>query len=275
MKLDIHSTLRLNNGIDIPRFGLGVFRTAAGQEAKQAVLHALKVGYRHIDTAKIYGNERDVGEAIRESGIARNEIFVTTKLWNGDHGYGPTLKAFEKSLSLLGLEYLDLYLIHWPVAQLRNDSWKAMVELLGQKRCRAIGVSNYTVRHLKELMNNSELVPAVNQVELSPFLTQPELVEFCAQKGIAMEAYSPLTKGLRLSHPAIVNMAQSHKKTPAQVMIRWALQRDFIVIPKSSRPARIEENAAVFDFELSAEDMAALSALNENLRTSWDPTTAP
>ncbi len=275
MQWTIQSTLKLNNGIEIPRFGLGVFRTAAGKEAKQAVLHALKAGYRHIDTAKIYGNEKDVGEAIRESGIPRKDIFVTTKLWNGDQGYDAAMKAFEKSLSLLGLDVLDLYLIHWPVQHLRKDSWRALVEIQKQKRCRAIGVSNYTVRHLKELMSDSSVVPAVNQVELSPFLTQPELVRFCAEQGIGVEAYSPLTKGLKLSHPVIVRIAGQHRKTPAQVMIRWALQRDFIVIPKSSNPARIEENAAVFDFELSPSEMATLDGLNENLRTSWDPTDAP
>lgn len=275
MQWTIQSTLKLNNGIEIPRFGLGVFRTAAGKEAKQAVLHALKAGYRHIDTAKIYGNEKDVGEAIRESGIPRKDIFVTTKLWNGDQGYDAAMKAFEKSLSLLGLDVLDLYLIHWPVQHLRKDSWRALVEIQKQKRCRAIGVSNYTVRHLKELMSDSSVVPAVNQVELSPFLTQPELVRFCAEQGIGVAAYSPLTKGLKLSHPVIVRIAGQHRKTPAQVMIRWALQRDFIVIPKSSNPARIEENAAVFDFELSPSEMATLAGLNENLRTSWDPTDAP
>lgn len=275
MQWTIQSTLKLNNGIEIPRFGLGVFRTAAGKEAKQAVLHALKAGYRHIDTAKIYGNEKDVGEAIRESGIPRKDIFVTTKLWNGDQGYDAAMKAFEKSLSLLGLDVLDLYLIHWPVQHLRKDSWRALVEIQKQKRCRAIGVSNYTVRHLKELMSDSSVVPAVNQVELSPFLTQPELVRFCAEQGIGVEAYSPLTKGLKLSHPVIVRIAGQHQKTPAQVMIRWALQRDFIVIPKSSKPARIEENAAVFDFEFSPSEMATLDGLNENLRTSWDPTDAP
>lgn len=275
MQWTIQSTLKLNNGIEIPRFGLGVFRTAAGKEAKQAVLHALKAGYRHIDTAKIYGNEKDVGEAIRESGIPRKDIFVTTKLWNGDQGYDAAMKAFENSLSLLGLDVLDLYLIHWPVQHLRKDSWRALVEIQKQKRCRAIGVSNYTVRHLKELMSDSAVVPAVNQVELSPFLTQPELVRFCAEQGIAVEAYSPLTRGFKLSHPVIVRIAGQHQKTSAQVMIRWALQRDFIVIPKSSNPARIEENAAVFDFELSPSEMATLDGLNENLRKSWDPTDAP
>lgn len=275
MKLTIQSTLRLNNGIDIPRFGLGVFRAAAGHEAKDAVLCALSAGYRSIDTAKVYGNERDVGEAIRASGLPRGEIFVTTKLWNNDHGYDAAMRAFDGSLSDLGLDYLDLYLIHWPVAGLRNDSWKALAKIAEQKRCRAVGVSNYTVRHLKELMNNSSVIPAVNQVELSPFLTQPELVSFCRGHGIAVEAYSPLTKGLKLSDPRILAIAGPHQKTAAQVMIRWALQRDFIVIPKSSKPARIQENAAVFDFELSEADMAALDALNENLHTAWDPTNAP
>jgi methylglyoxal/glyoxal reductase len=275
MQLTIDSTVKLNNGVEIPRFGLGVYQAAAGSETRTAVEQALSMGYRHIDTAKIYGNERDVGEGIRRSGVPRGEIFVTTKLWNGDHGYDAALRACDASLKALGLDHVDLYLIHWPVQGLRGESWRALVKLLGDGKCRSIGVSNYTVRHLRELLDSSPVAPAVNQVELSPFLYQKDLIRFCHEKGIQVEAYSPLTKGERLKHKPLVRIASRYAKTPAQILIRWCLQRDLIVIPKSSRRERIQENAQVFDFEISAEDMGALDALDEGLRTSWDPTSAP
>jgi diketogulonate reductase-like aldo/keto reductase len=275
MEWNIRSTITLANGVEIPRLGLGVFQAAAGEEARRAVEHALEVGYRHIDTAKIYRNEADVGEAVRRSGVPREEVFITTKLWNSDHGYDAARRACDASLKSLGLEYLDLYLIHWPVQGLRGESWRAMTKLLEEGKCRAIGVSNYTVRHLKELLASSPVVPAVNQVEMSPFLYQKELVELCHEKGIRIEAYSPLTKGQRLDHPAIKRAASEYGRTPAQILIRWALQHDFIVIPKSSKRERLIENSSVFDFEIDAADMKSLDGLDEGLRTSWDPTNVP
>lgn len=276
MTWDIRSTVKLNNGVEIPRLGLGVFRAAPGAETREAVRYALEYGYRHVDTAAVYGNERDVGLALRDSGVPRGEVFVTTKLWNSDQGYDSALHAFDSSLDALGLEYVDLYLIHWPVpGSRRRESWRALTKLLADGRVRAIGVSNYMVRHLEELLGESSAVPAVNQVEFNPFLYQRELLEFCQRKGIRLEAYSPLTKGYRLNHPVVAEVARRHGKTPAQILIRWCLQRETVVIPKSSRPDRIRENANVFDFELSAADLATLDGLNENLHTGWDPTNAP
>ncbi len=275
MELHLSSTLRLNNGVEIPRLGLGVFRAPRGEETRQAVSQALAMGYRHIDTARIYGNERDVGAAVRDSGISRKEIFVTTKLWNDDQGYESTLRACERSLKELGLEYVDLYLEHWPVSGRRLDSWRAMETLLADGKCRAIGVSNFQENHLEELLRHAKVVPAVNQVEFSPFLYQVELQRYCEGHGIAVEAYSPLTKGQRLGDSTLVKVAQRHSRTPAQVLIRWCLQRGLIVIPKSVRKERIHENADVYGFELSTEEMQVLDGLNEDLRTSWDPTDVP
>lgn len=265
----------LNNGVKMPILGLGVYQSEPGLQTLQAVGWALESGYRHIDTAKRYGNEEDVGEALRRSGIPREEIFVTTKLWNEDQGYEMTLAACTASLNRLGLEYVDLYLVHWPVPDKRLETWRAMVKLLRDGRCRAIGVSNYTERHLEELLDNSEVVPTVNQVEFSPFLHQRNLLAFSKQHAIQLEAYGPLTQGQRLDHPAVVEIAQKHERTPAQVMIRWAIELGLVVIPKSVHRERILENAQVFDFSLGDEDRAVLNALNENLHTEWDPTEVP
>jgi diketogulonate reductase-like aldo/keto reductase len=273
--LNLKSTVRLNNGVELPWVGLGVYQAQRGEETREAVSWALQAGYRHIDTARIYGNERDVGEALRQSGIPRSEVFITTKLWNHDQGYDSALRACERSLRELGLEYVDLYLIHWPVPGRRLDSWRAMEKLLADGRCRSIGVSNFLERHLDELMANSKVVPAVNQVEFSPYLYQRELLEHCRRHGIVVEAYSPLTKGERLSDPRLVEVAKHYGKTSAQVLIRWCLQHGMVVLPKSVREARIRENAAVFDFELSANDMRVLDGLNEDLHTSWDPSDVP
>jgi diketogulonate reductase-like aldo/keto reductase len=275
MNLSIRSTVELNNGVEMPRLGLGVYRAKSGGEARNAVAWALEAGYRHVDTAALYANESDVGEAIRASGIPRDEVFVTTKLWNDDHGYDAALRAFDQSQSRLGLDVVDLYLIHWPVEGLRHDSWRALEALYRDGRCRAIGVSNYTTRHLDELLDRCEVTPAVNQVEFSPFLYQANLLEYCQERGIRLEAYSPLTKGHRLRDPALAAVADGCGKTPPQVMIRWALERDTVVIPKSVSRARIVENADVFDFHLSDDDLSALDRLDEGLRTSWDPTEVP
>jgi len=275
MALEISSKIKLNNGVEIPILGLGVFQAKSGGEARAAVKWALDAGYRHIDTARIYGNEGDVGAALRESGVPREEVFVTTKLWNADHGYDRAIAACKASLGRLGLSYVDLYLVHWPVQGLRLDTWRALEALLGEGKCRAIGVSNYMIRHLDELLARAKVVPAVNQIELSPFLYPRDLVRTCEDKGIVLEAYSPLTKGLRLTHPAIVAVARKHRRSAAQILIRWALEHRFVVLPKSVRRERIAENAAVFDFSLDAEDLRALDALDEGLHTGWDPTDAP
>jgi diketogulonate reductase-like aldo/keto reductase len=277
-ELTLTSKIQLNPAfypkVEIPRLGLGVWQTGKGCETYDAVRAALDSGYRHIDTAKIYGNEQDVGRAVRESNVPRTDIFVTTKLWNADHGYDQAKRACEKSLSALGLDYVDLYLIHWPERR-RLDSWRALVELHQTGRCRAIGVSNFTTDHLEELLHASNVVPAVNQVEIHPFLTQEGLVAFCEENGIVIEAYSPLTHGKRLGHPAVVSVARKLGKTPAQVLIRWSLQRGFVVLPKSANKSRIVENASVYDFAISPDDMQMLDQQDEDLRTCWDPTDAP
>jgi len=262
----------LSDGNRMPWVGLGVYRIAAGKPCLRAVTHALSVGYRHIDTAAFYGNEEDVGRAVRESGVPRSDIFVVTKLWNSDQGYASAIKACHASLAKLGLDYVDLYLIHWPETGKRLDSWRALVELNKQGKCRSIGVSNYTIAHLRELMANSAVVPAVNQVEFSPFLYQRELLEFCRAHEIQLEAYCPLTRGEKLKDSVVTGIARRYGKTPAQVLLRWALQHEVVVIPKSGRTERISENAGLFDFNLDARAMTALDALNADFRTCWDPT---
>ena len=224
---------------------------------------------------RVYGNEADVGAAIRESGVPREEIFVTSKLWNADHGRERALRACDESLGRLGTDYLDLYLIHWPVQGLRGETWEAMVQLLEQGKCRAIGVSNYMLPHLEELVRTASVLPSVNQVEQSPFLYQPELLAYCAEHGILVEAYSPLTKARRLDHPAVVEAAHQLGRTPAQVLIRWGLEHGLVVLPKSTRRERLAENAAVFDFSVPPDLLGRLDALDEGLHTGWDPTHAP
>lgn len=274
-KININTTVKLNNGIEMPIFGLGTYQARPGKETKDAVLWALEIGYRLIDTAAMYENEKAVGEALRQSGIPREEIFITTKLWNADHGYNRAVTAFEQSLRKLGLSYIDLYLIHFPVEGLRNESWRGLERLLEGHKCRAIGVSNYMIWHLEELLKNSSIVPAVNQVEFSPYLYLKDLLQFCKSKSIVLESYSPLTKGYKLNDPKLAEIGSEYSKTPAQILIRWALQKGTVVIPKSSRKERILENATVFDFEVTPEDMKLLDSFNQNLRTSWDPSTVP
>ena len=274
-EIRVDTKVKLNNGVEMPIFGLGTYQSLSGKETQAAVLCALEAGYRLIDTAAMYGNEEDVGEAVRKSGIPREKVCITTKLWNSDHGYDKALAAFETSRKKLGLSYIDLYLIHWPVEGLRNESWKAFETLLKERKCRAIGVSNYMIRHLEELLSNSSTIPAVNQVEFSPYLYQKDLLEFCRNHDIQLEAYSPLTKGYKLNDPKLVDVASKYSKSPAQILVRWALQKEVVVIPKSSRKERIYENSDVFDFTISPEDMRVLDSFNEDLRTSWDPSTAP
>jgi methylglyoxal/glyoxal reductase len=267
MLLTLDSRARLNNGVEIPRLGLGVYQSPPGEITLRAVRYALKIGYRHIDTAQLYGNEADVGRALLESGINRKEIFITTKVWNSYQGYDSTLQACEGSLRRLGLSYVDLYLIHWPVQGVSDETWRAMIKLWRQGKAQAIGVSNYSISQLKEVLENSDVVPAVDQVEFHPFLYQQELLRFCRNNRIQLEAYSPLTRGNRLNHPNIVEVAKKYDKTPAQVLIRWSLQHDVVVIPKSIHEDRIRENSQVFDFQLEPEDMKTLDSLNENLHT--------
>jgi len=231
------------------------------------VRYALELGYRHIDTAKIYGNEIDVGIAVRESRINREEIFITTKLWNSDQGYDKTLSAFENSLQRLGLSYVDLYLIHWPVQGKILETWKAMIKILKVGKARAIGVSNYSIAELKETIQISDIIPAINQVEFHPFLYQKDLLDFCKNNRIQIESYSPLTRGKKLNHPLVKAISNRYGKTTAQILIKWNLQHGLVVIPKSIHENRILENSQVFDFRIEEKDMEALNSLNENLQT--------
>jgi diketogulonate reductase-like aldo/keto reductase len=275
MLATLKQTVKLNNGISMPLLGLGVYLVPPGRETYQAVRTALEVGYRLIDTASFYRNEEDVGKAVRDSGIRREEVFITTKLWNEDHGYDSTLKAFDASLERLGFGTVDLYLIHFPMTNVREDSWRALEHILEGGRARAIGVSNYTERHLKELLGQAGIVPAVNQVEFSPFLYQRKLLAYCRKNRIQLEAYAPLTAGERLLDPRITAIAKKHGRTNAQVMLRWAIQHGVVAIPKSTHPERIAENGRIFDFELPAEDVTELDGLDDGFRSSWDPTAVP
>lgn len=265
----------LNNGVEMPQLGFGVWQVPDA-EAEEAVATALEAGYRSIDTAAIYGNEEGTGKAIAASGIARDELFVTTKLWNGEQGYDSTLRAFDTSLAKLGLDHVDLYLIHWPLPSkdLYVDTYKALEKIHADGRAKAIGVSNFLPEHLERLLGETSIVPAVNQIELHPHLQQRVSREYHAEQGIATEAWSPLGQGKGLLEvPAIVAIAQKHGRTPAQVVLRWHVQLGNVVIPKSVTPSRIKENIDVFGFELDPEDMAAISALNEDRRLGGDPAT--
>ncbi len=272
--ISLESRLPLLQGGQIPVLGLGVWQAGAGEATRAAVTWALAAGYRLIDTARMYGNEREVGEAIRASGVPREEVFVTTKLAGGDQGYESALAAAQASLQRLDLGYIDLYLIHWPTAtppSRRLDSWRALERLHAEGVCRAVGVSNYTVRHLEEIRSRFQLQPAVNQVEFHPFLYQRDLLEYCHRRQIQVEAYSPLVHGRRLEDPRIREVAAHHHRSPAQVLIRWGLQHGVVEIPKSSRQDRIVENSRVFDFELTPAEMSRLNALDEGFRTTMDP----
>lgn len=272
MKKNISYRIKMNNGIEIPQLGLGVYLTKSGSECINAIHWAFEAGYRHVDTAKFYRNEKDVGEAIRNSGINRKEVFVTTKLWNEDHGYDSALKAFDKSLKTLNIDYIDCYLIHWPVHEKRKDSWKALEKIYESGYCKSIGVSNYMIPHLKELFTYANIIPAINQVEFNPFIYQKDLLEECNKNKIILEAYAPLTRSKKLNDKKVLSIAQRHKKSNAQVLIRWAIQHELVVIPKSVHKERIIENANVFDFILDESDMEILDNMDEGFRSSWDPT---
>lgn len=266
----------LNNGVQIPSVGFGVFKVKEGDEVYRAVLEALKVGYRLIDTAAIYGNEEGVGRAIKDSGIPREEIFLTTKLWNSDQGdFTKVEQAFEASLSKLQTDYVDLYLIHWPGKDKYVQSYKALEELYKQKRVRAIGVCNFHIHHLEKLMAETEVVPAMNQIELHPLMNQKEIRDFCQKHQIQVEAWGPLMQGKGdLEAPLFTSLAEKYGKSPAQVILRWHYQHGVHAIPKSVTPSRIKENISIFDFELSEEDMKAIDEHNQNKRLSADPDTA-
>ena len=266
-------TVTLNNGIEIPQLGFGTYLIDP-KDTKEAVLTALETGYRHLDTAEMYGNEKEVGQAVEESGLAREEVFVTSKLNNGFHAYGDALAAFARSLDDLATGYLDLFLIHWPLPGIDQDyveTWRAMEEIHRSGRARAIGVSNFHSRHLNRLFQETSVVPAVNQIEVHPYLAQDELRAFNAEHDVATEAWSPIAQGKVLHDPVITEIAQRLDRTPAQVTLRWHLQRGDIVFPKSVTRARVEENFRLFDFELPPQDMAAITALDRAERTGPDP----
>jgi methylglyoxal/glyoxal reductase len=270
MQLSINSTVELLNGVEMPRLGLGVWRTQEGEETENAVSAALKAGYRSIDTASLYKNEQGVGRAVRASGIPRDQLFVTTKVWNDEQGYESTLKAFQTSLDRLEMDYVDLYLVHWPVKGKYIDTYRALEEMYDQGRVRAIGVSNFTSAHLEDLMANCRIKPMVNQVEFHPMLTQKKLLAFCRKEGIQLESWRPLMQG-NLDLPLLSELSAKYGKSPAQIVIRWHLQLGVVTIPKSVREERIRENADVFDFELEPEDMNRIDALNQDHRFGADP----
>ncbi|MFW5683980.1 MAG: aldo/keto reductase [Spirochaetota bacterium] len=269
--MNLETRVKLNNGTEIPWVGLGVFQSEPGPETQAAVEAALEIGYRHIDTAAFYENERSVGNALKAAGLPRDDVFVTTKVWNNDQGYDKTLAAFEKSIEKLQLDVVDLYLVHWPIEATRLETWRALEHLYQEGRVRAIGVSNFLVPHLEELAANSGIVPAVNQVEFHPFLLQKELLDYDHEHGIRHEAWSPLTRAKLWDDPVIDEITKNHGKTRAQVLLRWDLQHGVVTIPKSVHRERIAENADIFDFELSDEEMRRLDGLDRGERIGPDP----
>ncbi|MDO7486221.1 aldo/keto reductase [Peribacillus sp. NPDC096622] len=268
---NIGETITLHNGVKMPQLGFGVFKVKNGNETVESVKKAIEVGYRAIDTAAIYENEEGVGQAIRECGVPREELFITSKVWNTEQGYETTLQAFDDSLNRLGLDYLDLYLIHWPGKDKYLETWRALEKLYKDGKVKSIGVSNFHVHHLENLLANSEVKPVVNQIELHPLLTQVEIRDYCAKHEIKVESWSPLGRGNLLEEPTINHIAKKHGKSSAQVLIRWHLQHDLVVIPKSITPSRIKENAQVFDFSLSLNEMNQIDALNKNERFGSNP----
>ncbi|UPK49104.1 aldo/keto reductase [Bacillus sp. H8-1] len=275
MSNHLQDTVTLHNGVKMPWFGLGVFKVEEGPELVNAVKTAIVKGYRSIDTAAIYGNEEGVGEGIRqglkEAGLSREDIFVTSKVWNADLGYEETLAAYETSLQKLGLEYLDLYLIHWPVEGKYKEAWKALETLYKEEKVRAVGVSNFQIHHLEDLMKDTDVKPVINQVEYHPRLTQKELHAFCQKHDIQLEAWSPLMQGELLDNDVLKEIAEKHGKSVAQIILRWDLQNGVVTIPKSTKEHRIVENSSLFDFELDTEDVSKINELNQNHRVGPDP----
>ena len=274
MKTDDQIPVELANGVMLPRIGLGVFQASSG-ETRLAVQSALKLGYRHIDTARIYRNESDVGFAIAESGVARGEIFVTTKLWNTDQGYDSALRAFDTSRKALNLDVIDLYLLHWPVQGLRKESWRALEELYDQGAIRAIGVSNFMVHHLEEMRSYAKTMPMVNQIEIHPYLQQRDVRQWCANHGIAVEAYSPLGRAVLLNDRTVLSIAKEINTTAAQVVLAWALSKGLVVLPKSVHENRQAENFAAANVILSQHYISQIDKLEHGTTTGWDPRQAP
>ena len=264
-------TARLHNGVEMPWFGLGVWRAEDGPEVENMVRWAVECGYRSIDTAAMYRNETSVGRAVRDCGVPREEIFLTTKVWNDDHGYDATLRAFDESLKRLDLDQVDLYLIHWPVRERYVDTWRALEAIYASGCARAIGTSNFKEHHLETLRAQCEIVPMVNQMEFHPRLQVPELRRYCREQGIQFEAWRPLMLGEVMKIPELRTLGEKHEKTPAQITLRWMLQRGVVTIPKSSRRERIVENADIFDFALTAQDLAVIDGLNCGGRLGADP----
>lgn len=269
--MNISSKVKLNNGVEMPWFGLGVFLSKEGEEVETAVKTALANGYISIDTAAIYHNERGVGKAIKESGVPRENIFLTSKVWNTQQGYNTTFAAFEQSLEKLQTDYLDLYLIHWPKGQRSVETWKALEEIYAKGQVKAIGISNFLVHHLDEFLLECKIMPAVNQVEFHPELIQPDLFEYCRKRGIQLEAWSPIMKGRVNNIPLMQELAAKYGKNPVQIVLRWDIQKGVVTIPKSVTPERIISNADIFDFELSTEDMAKIDSLDKNARIGGHP----
>nr|WP_312889044.1 aldo/keto reductase [Desertibacillus haloalkaliphilus] len=261
----------LHNGVKMPWLGLGVYKAEEGNEVERAVKTAIEAGYRSIDTASFYFNESGVGNAVKDVEVPREELFITTKVWNDDQGYEETLAAFEESRKKLDLDYIDLYLIHWPVAGKFKDTWRALEKLYKDGLVKAIGVSNFQIHHLKDLMETAEIKPMVNQVEFHPLLTQKELLNYCKQENIQLEAWRPLTRGELFDDPTVVELSKKYGKSPAQVMLRWNLEHGVVTIPKSVTEKRIVENADIFDFELEQADVEKLDQLNQNKRLGPDP----
>lgn len=268
---DLTGTVTLNNGVSMPYFGLGVFKVNDGKEVINSIHYALDAGYRHVDTAALYGNEKGVGQAIREHSIAREEIFVTSKVWNSDQGYENTLKAFNASMKRLGFGYLDLYLVHWPVVGKYRETWRALEKLYHDGRVRAIGISNFLKHHIEDLLETAEIIPMVNQMEFHPRLVQQDLIDYCASKNIQYEAWSPFRMGEIFKVKELDDLAKRYNKTVAQLILRWDLQKGVVTIPKSVRKERISANANIFDFEINAEDMALIDSLDRHERIGADP----
>ncbi|MCP4976224.1 MAG: aldo/keto reductase [Maribacter sp.] len=270
---DLKGTFKLHNGVEMPYFGLGVYLSEDGQEVINAVKWAIEAGYRHIDTASMYNNEEGVGEGLKQSGIDRNEVFVVSKVWNSDQGYQSTLKAFYDSLECLDLDYLDLYLIHWPVKGKYKETWRALEHLYREKKVRAIGVSNFMKHHLEDLLQKTEIVPMVNQMEFHPYLVQQDLIDYCNAHQIQYEAWAPMMQGRIFNLDSVKKIAEKYGKSPGQIVLRWDLQKGVITLPKSVKKERIIANANIFDFELSNEDMVYLDNLEKGQRFGPDPDT--
>ncbi|MDN4075562.1 aldo/keto reductase [Fictibacillus terranigra] len=267
----ISDTAVLHNGVRMPWLGLGVYKAEEGQEVIDAIKHAVAAGYRSIDTASFYKNEEGVGQAVKQVDVPREDLFIATKVWNTEQGYEQTLRSFEESLKKLDLDYVDLFLVHWPVSGKYKETWKALETLYKEAKAKAIGVCNFKIHHLEDLMKDCEIKPMVNQVEFHPRLTQKDLLAFCKDQGIQVEAWRPLLKGEIFDEPILTALADKHNKTVAQVILRWDLQNGVITIPKSVNENRIKENADIFDFELSIEDMQQIDSLNKDLRNGPDP----